>query len=145
MPLPLLLIQLFFSKSKTNSNWHRIVQCHCTDRGGCCEESCGNVAWSRENPCVIPLCSVHLSARLGKRLHRVPTHTRLVPLGSAERASARGAVLQACPRALRRPGRAHTAAAPDSQPQNEVGRTLSPAPSGEEDSGETRGSCVIFL
>lgn len=49
---------------------------------------------------------------------------------------------------LRRPApgpRAHTAAAPDSQPQKEVGRTLSPAPSGDEDSGETRGSCVIFL
>lgn len=43
-----------------------------------------------------------------------------------------------CQRAECQRGRS---AAPGSQLQNEVDRTLSPAPSGDKDSGETRSSC----
>lgn len=96
-----------------------------------------------------------LSPRLGKRLQRVPTLARLVPLGSAERVPegtrARGAAHKPASGPCTCRGSAWTATAPGSQQENEVGWTLSPAPSGDKDSERRRDErpllkrCFIVL
>lgn len=115
------------------------------------------MASSEKNLCFFPLSSVHivkssLLLGLGKLLGKAtPTLTGLGCPGSAEEQAGAGGAESGgralCARlhsALQSvPGqRAQTgAAAPGLPPQDYVGRTLSPALSGDEDFGEMRGSC----